>query len=115
MSYIDGFLIPVPLKNKDAYLAMAKTAAELFKEYGATRIVETWADDVPNGKLTDFHMSVKEQDGETVVFSWIEWPSKKARDDGHAQMMKDPRMKFSDMPFDGKRMIFGGFIPILDV
>jgi uncharacterized protein YbaA (DUF1428 family) len=115
MSYTDGFIVPVPTKNKDAYIAMAKTAAAIFKEHGATRVVECWADDVPHGKLTDYYMAVKAEDGEAIVYSWIEWPSKKVRDEGMAKVMVDPRMKPTDMPFDGKRMIYGGFTPILDV
>ena len=114
MKYTDGFVVPVPVKNKAAYLAMAETAATIFKEHGALRVVECWADDVPHGKLTDFHMAVKAEDGEAVVFSWIEWPSKAARDAGMAKVMQDERMKPTEMPFYGKRMIFGGFQPILD-
>ena len=108
--YIDGFVIPVPTGNKDAYLAHARKAWPLFKEFGATRLVECWGDDVPRGKVTDFYGSVKSEPGETIVFSWIEWPSKAARDDGTKKMMSDPRMKeLGAMPFDGKRMIYGGF------
>ena len=113
--YVDGFVIPVPLGGKDAYLAAAAKAAPLFKEYGATRIVECWADDVPDGKVTDFKGAVKAGEGETVVFSWIEYPSKEIRDEAGRKMMADPRMTMGEpMPFDGKRMIYGGFRPILD-
>ena len=116
MSYVDGFVIPVPHGNKDAYLAMATVAAEVFAANGATRVVECWSDDVPDGKVTDFRRAVQAEGGEAVVFSWIEWPSKEARDAGMKAFMEDERMKTqtTEMPFDGKRMIFGGFAPILD-
>jgi uncharacterized protein YbaA (DUF1428 family) len=106
----------VPVDNKEAYLAMAAKAAPLFKEFGATRIVECWADDVPDGKTTDFRMAVKAEEDETVVFSWIEYPSKEVRDEANKKLMADPRMKEmgENMPFDGKRMIYGGFAPLLD-
>ncbi|MGR7564385.1 DUF1428 domain-containing protein [Klebsiella aerogenes] len=116
MKYVDGFVVAVPAENKEAYRELAAKSAPLFKEFGATRVVECWSDDVPEGKLTDFHMSVKAQADEEVVFSWIEYPSKEIRDAANAKMMSDPRIKaLSDsLPFDGKRMIFGGFAPILD-
>ena len=116
MSYIDGFVIPVPAGKKEAFRQMATDAASMFKEYGATRIVECWGDDVPDGKVTDFKGAVKAEAGETVVFSWIVYPSKAVRDEANKKVMQDPRMKpDGDMPFDGKRMIMGGFDVVLDV
>ncbi len=117
MSYIEGFVTAVPAGNKNAYRKHAAEAAKLFKEFGATRIVECWGDDVPDGKQTDFKRAVAAEAGEVVVFSWLEFPDKAVRDAAQAKMMSDPRMKAlgSDMPFDGKRMIFGGFATLLDV
>jgi uncharacterized protein YbaA (DUF1428 family) len=111
MSYVDGFVVPVPTAKKDDYRRIAETAASVFKTHGALSVVECWGDDVPDGKVTSFPMSVKRKDDETVVFSWITWPSKAARDEGMKKSMEDPRMQkdMSLMPFDGQRMIFGGF------
>ena len=116
MSYIDGFVIPVPTGKKEAYRQMAETAAQAFREHGATRLVECWGDDVPDGKVTDFKRAVKAEAGETVVFSWIVWPSKAVRDEGSKKVMEDPRITagFADMPFDGKRLIYGGFELLFD-
>jgi uncharacterized protein YbaA (DUF1428 family) len=116
MSYIDGFVVPVPSGNRDAYRELAATAAPIFHEYGALRVVEAWGDDIPDGKWTDFKRAVAAEAGETVVFSFIIWPSKEVRDEGMKKFMADPRLPGpgSDMPFDGKRMIFGGFSTILD-
>lgn len=114
MSYIDGFLIPVPANGREAYREAAAYAAPLFLEFGATRVVETWGDDIKDGHTTDFKRAVLATDAETVVFSWIEWPSKEARDAGNARMMADDRMANAPMPFDGKRLIYGGFSTILD-
>ena len=116
MSYVDGFVVPVPAGGKEAYLKAAGLAAPIFREYGAIRVVECWGDDLPDGKVTDFRKAVKAEEGETVVFSWIEWPSKEARNAGMAKFMADPRMtqNTDPMPFDGKRMFWGGFEPILD-
>ncbi len=110
-TYIDGFVASVPNGGKKAYLAHCHTCAPIFIEHGALRIVDGWGDDIPHGKLTDFHMAVKAEAEETVVFGWIEWPSKAARDIGMAKVMADPRMApdVNPMPFDGKRMIYGGF------
>jgi uncharacterized protein YbaA (DUF1428 family) len=115
-SYTDGFVVPVPAANRDAYSRVASNAASVFEEYGALRVVEGWGDDVPNGKVTDFRRAVDAKDDETIVFSWIEWPSKKARDEAWPKLMADPRMQPNkdNMPFDGKRMIYGGFAAILD-
>lgn len=116
MNYVDGFVTPVPNDRKDDYRAQAAAAWVLFKEFGASRQVECWGDDVPDGTLTDFRLAVKAGSDETVVFSWIEYPSRAVRDEVMAKMMADPRLKAlgENMPFDGKRMIFGGFAPIFD-
>lgn len=115
MTYVDGFVIPVPQGNREAYRAMAEKAAPIFIEHGALRVVECWGDDVPDGKVTDFRRSVAAVDGETVVFSWIVYPSKDVRDEANKKVMEDDRMKMEDdMPFDPKRMIFGGFQTIVD-
>jgi uncharacterized protein YbaA (DUF1428 family) len=125
MSYIDGFVIAVPTANKQKFIDHANRADSVFMEMGAIRVVECWGDDVSAGKLTDFRKAVQANDDETVVFSWIEWPDKATRDAAHAKMMEgmanpekaDPRMdpKTNPMPFDGKRLIFGGFEPLVDL
>lgn len=117
MKYVEGFVAAVPTANKEVYRKHAAEAATLFKEFGATRVVECWGDDVPDGKLTDFRGAVKAEDGETVVFSWFEYPSKEVRDSANERIRTDPRMRAmgETMPFDGTRMIFGGFAPIVDV
>jgi uncharacterized protein YbaA (DUF1428 family) len=116
MSYVDGFVAAVPTANREAFLAHAKDSAVIFKEHGAMKCVECWGDDVPEGKVTSFPMAVKREDGETVVFSWVLWPSKVARDAGWEKIMADPRMtaEANPLPFDGKRLIFGGFEAILE-
>jgi uncharacterized protein YbaA (DUF1428 family) len=115
MSYIEGFVAAVPRANKAAYCKHASDAAPIFKRLGATRMVESWGDDVPDGKLTDFKGAVKAQENEEIVFSWLEYPDKATRDKANKQMMSDPAMQdMSDMPFDGKRMIFAGFEPLID-
>jgi len=116
LGYVDGFVVPVPAGNKEAYRAMAAKAAAVFREYGATRIVEAWGDDLPDGKVTDFKGAVKAEEGEVVVFSWIEWPSKEVHEESWPKLMEDERMKpdHANMPFDGKRMIYGSFASIVD-
>ena len=116
MTYIEGFIAAVPIANKDAYVDHATGFALLIRELGATRMVESWSDDVPEGKVTDFRKSVEAKDDEAVVFSWFEYPDRAARDAANEKMMSDPRMKEmgAAMPFDGKRMIYGGFDTIVD-
>jgi uncharacterized protein YbaA (DUF1428 family) len=116
MGYVDGYVLPVPHDKKDAYREMAREMSPLFSEHGATRIVEAWGDDLADGKVTDFRRAVKAQEGENVVFSWIEWPSKEARDEGWKKVMADERMQpdKDKMPFDGQRMFWAGFAPIVD-
>ncbi len=112
MSYIDGFLIPVPSANKAKYKEMSAGWADYCKKMGALRSVEFWGDDVPDGKVTSFPMAVKLEPGETVVMSYIEWPDKATRDEANEKMRNDPEMAKMEMPFDGKRMIFAGFEPL---
>ena len=116
MSYIEGFVAAVPRGNKEAYRNHAAGAVSMFKEFGATRQVESWGDDIPDGKVTDFKGAVKATPDEVVVFSWLEYPDKATRDKANKKIMSDPKMKDlgAQMPFDGKRMIFGGFQPIND-
>jgi uncharacterized protein YbaA (DUF1428 family) len=114
MSYIDGFVTAVAAANKQAYLDHVRAAAPVFRENGALRIVECWGDDVMDGKVTDFRRAVLAEESEVVLFSWIEWPSREIRDAGMKKVLTDPRMAEIEMPFDGKRMIFGGFVPIFD-
>ena len=113
MSYIDGFVAAVPTANKEAYRKHAANSVAMFKEFGATRQVEAWADDVPDGKVTDFKRAVKAKPDESVIFSWLEYPDKATRDKANEKIMNDPQMKTlgATMPFDGQRMIFGGFAP----
>ena len=114
MTYIDGFVIPVPNDKKEAYREMAAKAAPLFKEFGALEIVECWGDDVPHGKVTDFYRAVDAKEDETIVFSWVVWPSREVRDAGNKKMMEDERMQPGpDVPFDMQRLIIGGFAPVL--
>lgn len=109
MSYMDGMVAAVPTANKEAYLAHCREAAVLFKEFGAESLVELWGDDIPEGKVNSLHTAVMRKPDETVVMSFITWPSKEVRDAAFQKMQTDERMRDMKMPFDGKRMIFGGF------
>ena len=116
MTYVEGFVAAVPTAHREKYRVHAEKAALVFKAHGALKVVECWGDDVPDGKLTSFPMAVKKQADETVVFAWIAWPSREVRDAGMQKVMADPRLKpdVSPMPFDGKRLIYGGFEVIVD-
>ena len=116
MTYVDGFVAAVPTANRAKYIQHASDAAVVFKEHGALQMVECWGDDVPDGKLTSFPLAVKCQADETVIFSWILWPSREVRDRGMAKVMEDPRLQpdVNPMPFDGKRLIYGGFEVVVD-
>ncbi len=117
MSYIDAFAVAVPTENKALYIEHAKLAGDIFQEYGATKVLASWGDDVPEGEVTSFPMAVKAKENETVVFSIAFWPSKEVRDTAWKKVMEDPRMQENEnpMPFDGKRLIYGGFAPILEL
>ncbi|MDI5985479.1 DUF1428 domain-containing protein [Halomonas sp. M4R5S39] len=116
MTYVDGFVAAVPTANRDKYIQHARDAAVVFKEHGALKMVECWGDDVPEGQVTSFPMAVKCQPDETVVFAWLIWPSREVRDQGMAKVMEDPRLQpdVNPMPFDGKRLIYGGFEVIVE-
>ena len=116
MSWIDGFVIAVPHANRAQFIEHARTFDSIFLEFGATRVMECWGEDVPDGKLTDFRRAVQAQADEAVVFSWVEWPDRPTRDAGMEKFMQDARMEAaSACPFDGKRMIFGGFVPVVSL
>lgn len=117
MSYIDGFVVAVPRDRLDDYKALARRAGEVWREHGALAYVEALADDVPYGEVTSFPRAVQAREDETVVFSWIVYPSREARDAINARVMSDERLKgeMADMPFDGQRMIYGGFRPFLEL
>lgn len=125
MNYVDGFVIAVPTANKEKFVKHAEHADSVFIDLGALRVLECWGDDVPDGKVTDFRKAVQAKDDETVVFSWVEWPDKATRDAALTKMTEwmenpetgDPRMdpKKNPMPFDGKRLIYGGFSRLVEV
>lgn len=116
MNYIDGFVAAVPTKNKAAYIKHAEEAVGFFKKHGAIKLVECWGDDVPAGEVTSFPKAVQCKENETVVFSWVVWPSKEVRDAAMEKMHSDKDMKDMEnsMPFDGKRLIYGGFQMVVD-
>jgi uncharacterized protein YbaA (DUF1428 family) len=114
MTYATGFLTPVKIEDKERYIASAVKAWPLFKGYGAIKHVETWGADVPDGKVTSFPMAVKLEPGEVVVFSWLLWPDRATADNAWAKMQEDPAFADMDMPFDGKRMMWGGFDVVFD-
>lgn len=116
MSYISGFVVPVPTDRKDDYRKMASDAADMFREYGAVEMMEAWGEDVRDGEVTDFKRAVDAKEGETVVFAWIVWPDRATADEAEKRMESDHRMQPpTDAPFDMKRMIFGGFSPIFEM
>ena len=117
MTYVDGFVAAVPTANKQKFIDHAQKGDSVFVEAGAIRVLECWGDDVPEGSVTDFRRAVKAEDDETVVFSWIEWPDKATRDEAMQKVMDDPRMQPDEnpMPFDGKRLVYGGFSPVVEL
>ena len=121
MSYIDGYILAVPAENKEKFVKYAEEVDHIFIKHGATRVIESWGDDVPKGERTDFYKAVQAKDNETIVFSWVEWPDKATRDAGMKSMMdamKDDDLfdqEKSPMPFDGARMILGSFQTVVDM
>ena len=116
MAYIDGFIVAVPEGSRDAFITHANIVDAVFIAHGATRVIEAWEDDVKDGTQTDMRRAVAAQPGERIVFAWIECPSKAIRDEAMPRAMADPRMAAApEMPFDGKRMIFGGFTPVVNL
>lgn len=117
MPYVDGFIMAVPTANKAQFIEHAKLGDAVFLEHGAIRVLECWGDEVPEGKVTDFRRAVNATDDETVVFSWIEWPDKPTRDAAMEKVMSDPRLQpeANPMPFDGQRLVYGGFNPVVEL
>ncbi|WP_026942953.1 DUF1428 domain-containing protein [Hellea balneolensis] len=115
MSYIQGFVVPVPKAKKETYIKLAAASAPIFMEYGAVRVVENWSENTPDGKVTDYKKAVQATADEAVVFSWIEWPDQKTCDGAAQKMESDPRWgEMGEMPFDGKRLIYAGFETIFE-
>jgi uncharacterized protein YbaA (DUF1428 family) len=113
--YVNGYVIAVPEGNKEKYLAMAKVFTEVAQDFGVLEIFENWEKEVPDGEVTDYRQAVKAEPGEKIVFSWVVWPDRETGAKAHKEMWEDPRMKIfgEEAPFDGKRMILGGFEPML--
>ena len=114
MPYIEGFVAAVPTARKEEYLKHAREAVALFKSLGATRCVECWGDDVPKGVVTDFYKATQATDDEVPIFSWVEYPDRATRDAANSKMMADGPSMNMEMPFDGKRMFWGGFEMVVD-
>ncbi|MHA6289182.1 DUF1428 domain-containing protein [Maricaulis sp. CAU 1757] len=115
MAYVQGYVAAVPKANRDKFIESSRVMCEVMREYGATQAVDCWGDDVPEGEVTSFPKAVQCKEDEVVTFSWAVWPDKATCDAGMEKMMSDPRMKFDDMPFDGKRLIFGSFVPLGEI
>lgn len=117
MTYVDGFVAAVPSAKKQAFIDHAQAVGPIFKEYGALSVVDCWGDDVPDGEVTSFAMAVKAKEDEIIVFSWVTWPDKATRDAGMEKLFADPRMQDDQnpMPFDGKRLIYGGFAVVSEL
>jgi uncharacterized protein YbaA (DUF1428 family) len=113
-NYVDGFVVPVPEGKREDYRALAAKMAKVFRQHGAARVIEAFGDDVSKGQVTDFYRAVKAEDGEGIVFSFIEWPDKGTRDAAWKAIMEDESLRPQEMPFDGKRMFWGGFDKIID-
>jgi uncharacterized protein YbaA (DUF1428 family) len=114
MAYVTGFLTPVKSEDRDRYIRSAEKSWPLFQKYGALEQVETWGVDIPPGKVTGFDLAVKQEPGEVVVFSWLKWPDRATADKCWEEMQNDPAFSDMDMPFDGKRMMWGGFEPVFE-
>lgn len=113
--FIDGFVVAVPRASRQSFIEFAQACDPIFMEHGATWIMESWSTDLPKGKVTDFRLAVQAKPDEEVVFSWVQWPDRATRDAGNERIMNDPRLSKKEMPFDGKRLIFGGFTPVVEV
>jgi len=117
MPYVDGFVVPVPTANKEAFIAYAKTVDHLFIKHGALQVLECWGEDVPRGDVTDFYSAVNAKPDETIMFSYVLWPDKETREIGNEKVYADMQATGHDgleMPFDGKRLIYGGFQSIIE-